>query len=400
MSFKTVFRYLASDTDDAIDKLKDTLVSAGWTLYDDLSSSGDGYVMTTTGEDSTERTAYLHFYSSGSDYISFLIYAYWSTSTHSGTYYVGSNSSTILATDDDGSFYIWISADLNDFFIVSYLTYYNGLHFGLLNPFDDTRGEVQTALTSGSDITIQLGSGEAEGFKVGREYQMVGDDYRENPEVTAVDTTNDQITVDSLAYIHDAGSMIGTTPVRWFLMRTYNHWTFTFTRYHTGSSNSGSSQTVQYEMLNRGYVDPCERTQRYYLWPLIYNGYSSSGVDGYTRSDSKYMKAYIDSASEHTMSVNDHDTGTSSGSNDSTTLNDTSKSWSTDEWAGKVLIVSDGTGSPYYGTISSNTSTALTVSPAFTTLPDDTSEYTICDEGWMFFYFYNGANYAGAMRCI
>jgi hypothetical protein len=54
-----------------------------------------------------------------------------------------------------------------------------------------------------------------------------------------------------------------------------------------------------------------------------------------------------------------NDSGTSSGSNTSTTLNDTSKSWTVDAYADHNVAITGGTGSGQVRTISSNTATEL-----------------------------------------
>lgn len=70
-------------------------------------------------------------------------------------------------------------------------------------------------------------------------------------------------------------------------------------------------------------------------------------------------------------------TGTSTGSNTSTTLKDTGQSWDTDEFAGLNIVVTAGTGAGQHRIISTNTSDTLTVSEAWTATPDTTSEYSI-----------------------
>lgn len=61
--------------------------------------------------------------------------------------------------------------------------------------------------------------------------------------------------------------------------------------------------------------------------------------------------------------------GTATGSQTSTTLADTGKTWTTNEWTNYQVRIVSGTGSGQTRTISSNTATALTVSPAWTTTP-------------------------------
>jgi hypothetical protein len=58
-----------------------------------------------------------------------------------------------------------------------------------------------------------------------------------------------------------------------------------------------------------------------------------------------------------------------------TTLTDVNKKWKTNQWAGKRVLITGGTGVTQELTITSNTATALTLSA--TTAPDNTSTYTI-----------------------
>ena len=71
------------------------------------------------------------------------------------------------------------------------------------------------------------------------------------------------------------------------------------------------------------------------------------------------------------------DSGTSSGSNTATTLNDTSKSWTTSTWVGGVVRITAGTGAGQIRAICANTATQITVCESWTTIPDSTSKYEI-----------------------
>lgn len=51
--------------------------------------------------------------------------------------------------------------------------------------------------------------------------------------------------------------------------------------------------------------------------------------------------------------------------------------WTTDEWAGYVVQIVAGTSSGDYRRITTNTSSALTVSSAFSSTPDNTTQYRI-----------------------
>ena len=69
--------------------------------------------------------------------------------------------------------------------------------------------------------------------------------------------------------------------------------------------------------------------------------------------------------------------GTATGAQSSTTLQDTTKTWATNQWAGFVVTITSGTGSGQSRSVSSNNGNTLTVSLAWTTSPDGTSRYTI-----------------------
>jgi hypothetical protein len=71
------------------------------------------------------------------------------------------------------------------------------------------------------------------------------------------------------------------------------------------------------------------------------------------------------------------DSGTSSGSNTATTLNDTTKSWATSTWVGGAIRITAGTGAGQVRAICANTPTQITVCDPWTTIPDTTSKYEI-----------------------
>ena len=94
--------------------------------------------------------------------------------------------------------------------------------------------------------------------------------------------------------------------------------------------------------------------------------------------------------------------GTSSGANSTTTLNDTTKAWSTNQWKGGGVQITGGTGSGQYRVVASNTATQLTVTAVWTTTPDATSTYSVTanvlDPAWSpdgatIVFCINGATY-------
>jgi RHS repeat-associated protein len=95
-----------------------------------------------------------------------------------------------------------------------------------------------------------------------------------------------------------------------------------------------------------------------------------------------YVASYYDSADRLTDRI---DVGTaggltsgqSTGGNTTTTLNDTTQAWPTNQWAGLAVEIVGGTGANQVRTIASNTNNQLTVTSAWTTVPDATSLYAV-----------------------
>lgn len=71
------------------------------------------------------------------------------------------------------------------------------------------------------------------------------------------------------------------------------------------------------------------------------------------------------------------ESGTATGTHSSTTLQDTSKTWTTNQFANYILKITGGTGSGQWRLVSSNNSNTLTVSSAFHVTPDNTSTYEL-----------------------
>jgi len=69
-----------------------------------------------------------------------------------------------------------------------------------------------------------------------------------------------------------------------------------------------------------------------------------------------------------------------------TTLTNSAKTWTTNQWTNYQVRITAGTGMGQTRTIASNTGTVLTVSAAWTTNPDATSVYAIeANEDWIYF---------------
>lgn len=95
---------------------------------------------------------------------------------------------------------------------------------------------------------------------------------------------------------------------------------------------------------------------------------STTGLPGTWGTDGKLVTAYNHNED---FSVG---TATSGGAS---TLTDSGKAWGTNQFYNYEVRITDGTGIGQYRTITSNTSTAITVSSAWSVQPDATSEYEI-----------------------
>jgi len=82
-------------------------------------------------------------------------------------------------------------------------------------------------------------------------------------------------------------------------------------------------------------------------------------------------------------------TGTATGGT-STTLANTGKTWTTNQWANSQVRITAGTGAGQIRTVASNTASAVTGSVAWTVTPDATSQYSL--EGNDDFIYFMGNN--------
>jgi hypothetical protein len=75
----------------------------------------------------------------------------------------------------------------------------------------------------------------------------------------------------------------------------------------------------------------------------------------------------------------------------STTLTNSAKSWTTNQWTNAQIRITAGTGAGQIRTVASNTGTVITVSSAWTTTPDATSQYSLEGNDDFIYALGNGA---------
>lgn len=77
-------------------------------------------------------------------------------------------------------------------------------------------------------------------------------------------------------------------------------------------------------------------------------------------------------------------------SGDSTSITDSSKTWTTNRWSNMMITITAGTGMGQSRSIVSNTATALTVTPSWNINPDSTSRYRIQGDNDKLFIAFGG----------
>ena len=85
----------------------------------------------------------------------------------------------------------------------------------------------------------------------------------------------------------------------------------------------------------------------------------------------------VDPTTGAQMPISNGVSSTSTGSNSTNTLTDTTQNWTTNQWAGWTMVITGGTGAGQNATVVSNTNNQLTISGSWSTNPDNTSTYAV-----------------------
>jgi len=391
MSYEATVSKSVGNTLAFITEIDTRLQAMGWTLYDDLDLATPPYrIYRSEGEDSAAMPVHVKIkWDDVADVVTIDKFVFWDTVTHAGTTMVGPAASLTLSVDDDSSFYCWIYGNKDIFVLITKIaTTYDEMCVMRCQPFYLANGDLQSSVSSGSSVVLQLAAGEADNFIVGDSYPILGSGQSEGQElvtVEAVDTGTHQVTVDSLTRGLSANSRIGYHNFPWthgdltYLNGWYCiPWDFSGTGNASYGFDSGSSG-----LLNKAATSPSDMTGYFDLKPTsIQDG---GQLFGWISGPMYKFDVYSVYSSEHTISVQDITTGTAT-SGSSTTLVDSGASWGVNAHQNKCVIITAGTSVGEMRLISSNTSDTLTV-PAWTVDVDATSVYTICEKGYRWFYF-------------
>jgi hypothetical protein len=350
---------------------------------------------TSTGELGDMMTRHIQFYRSTATALALMIGDYWDPQAHRGLGRAGYAGS---ATTSEAGFYIWIYGNKNMVFVFSKTgaSTYTVLAAGHLKKIFG----LQTTLTADAvaGASVQLSVADNTGFVNGKKYLICG--INTGPAFEGRDglTLNalpvGKLQVVTLPRNYKSGAVIGQTP-SCFVMSQSNTWYGTDSFGVAGSVDTGGGSTpAGTPTAPASTVSPADihAEQRLLLAPWTWFGGDSGGggIAGYM--DEYFLLAPTTVAAvEDTMGVNPNDltgagvySGTSTGGNDSTHFNDTGKAWSVNAFSGKVLIIATGVGAGQMRKISTNSATQIIPVTAFTTIPDNTSTYAVCDEGYRY----------------
>jgi len=389
MSYYALVKKSVANSAAAATEIRNALVtSMGWTEHDDRSGqSPPYYVFSSQGESGSRPTVYIKMtWSDITDKIDFNMYLHWNNTTHAGTVRLGPDTYYRLSSDDDSAFTLWVYGNKDRLALISKVgTAYMMVGLDYIDSFYKGFGTLASGVTAGNDKVLQLGTGEADDFVVGQNYQVAGSgsgEGRERPQVTVVTPGSHQVTVDNLARALSAGSTIARVPFPWLIIE------FSNSNYYAGLINDHEGTTDENGQLyfqnpfSYNVVDPNAITGKNDFWHDIIIEQSQAPY-GYV---THLLRVFFAITYEDTIGVDEEDSGTADATSTTTALDDMAKSWTTNEWAGYCLILTSGTNAGEMRKITSNTATQLVV-PAFTVAPDVTTGYVIAKKGYRYFGF-------------
>jgi hypothetical protein len=393
-------RYFVVDVSGSTFKLTESVYNGAAI---DITSQGTGNhtifeagrIYKSTGENSDRIPEYIYMYTHiSATIIYFRAHYKYSAITKvfegsSVNYYLGQ------VTTNQTGFYLWIWGNKNHVLIGTKVvsTYYES-SFGWIKAFFDLKTAFTQAATSGDSAVLNVTS--TVGFEVGYSYQILGATLEGRDNVTISEITNStQMKVSNLPRNYSSGSLIGNNPSVFGVVQVNGYFIPTCSSDNVGLENNNGFMTSFEIVIPNSWIDPDYRLNKYILQPCIFSADMSQNQQ--SASSGGYLDENILSAPstgmviEDTFAVGKLDSGTSTGTGNTTSvMNDTGKLWTVNAFANKVVVIIFGAGAGMIKKIVSNTATAITISSdyLFEAIPDNTSQYIICDEGYR--YFSNG----------
>jgi len=371
---------------DLVTWLFSLLDSAGWTVHDNISTYVKVYK--STGEEGTKPETYIKIDGNTDIYaIYHTAYGYWNNSTHTGlcpSYTGGSGSYSKIIVS--ASYFYHFLGDKNYCIVFSttaaQLTYW--AFFGFIptiywNPYTTLTASV----TAGTAKTLTVVS--TADFKNNKFY-MLFDPSNGTTEKVFVSNilSSTQLVISTLSNNYASGTRIALSPFSFF-----------------GASGGGGTTEIYFicggtDDYDNLYLMETETDtvagatniyQSDICCNITANIQTDSSIYGTTKAkignfQSETYPNIIATPSYYNTSIyairyNSPALGQGSTVGTATTLIDSAKSWTTNQYSGDTVTITAGTGEGQIRKISSNTGTVLTVANNFTVIPDNTSIYEI-----------------------
>lgn len=388
MAYKS--KYLQSHANRAafLTALWQQFTDMGWTLHDNM--DGSSYrIYSTTGKNADRFPSYFKIDFSTANTVAVTAYLHWNATTHAGT--AGSSSTVTSVTTQESTFYSFMYGDLGFLLVGTKLvtTYYTLLLGVLSNKRWTTETTITAGITSGSNVSVPVTS--STGFLVGKSYQIVSNNG-EGRDWVAVGSIPDgtHLVINTISRTYTSGSKIGNSPEIFFVASATGVGQSAMQNDVVGTATATANTTTLYPPLINMHTFlnyDWRGDQQHLLAPVFVAETTSTKESLLGYMDTELMlcptgSAPVTISPEDVYCVTSRDAGTSTGTNSTTTLNDTGKAWITNAYANKYLVITGGTGAGQTRKIASNTATAITINTAWTTTPDATSTYTVCDSAY------------------
>ena len=350
------------------------LVNMSWVLHDNVSATDKVYK--SNGSNSDKPYGYMRIYTSSTS-MYFEPYLYWDSGAHTGSVKAYCSSNHI--TFSPGSSRLAIAGDKDLFIVRNSYGVVPGKIFGHIPTFFRTTATTLTAgATAGDGATLTVASSSNMG--AGSKFQIIG--LTEGRDLLSVDSVTDatHIVVTNLPRNYASGAFLGQ-PAQCFGGNTYSAYEdrFMVVAFPDDVGQAAGSTDGAYinPLMAASYSDPDEQFGKYGLVPLMVR--TSTSLLGLINGN---ILAAPLGAVDDLFSINDDASEAESGSrtsSTSTTISDSSKSWSVNALVDKYVSIVDGTGVKQVRKILSNTATQLTVNTWFID-PDVTSDFKISDK--------------------
>lgn len=416
-------RYFAT-AQDWHDGVRQLLLDAGWVQHDQVAATYT--IMKSDGHAADGRFIYMKILMTGPQMWAL---TNWNAVAH--TYIGGAPVVGYYAVCVGGSYASWFYADLDGFvgWITNAGALVAGTAQGCIRPVTEDLASwytTTTALcTTGTNVVVSVT--DTSKFVVNARYIIVDASAGKRCPVLCTAIGSGNITVNAIANgDHASGSYIGTLAYPWTVMNgngpfamqqgapTLVAATITITSPVDLSTMGGTPGPYGglYWLAQTNIMLGVDVSARRILPVIMIEGdyaYKAGFVHGIAPIfkitnavwANSTLGASFNAAAPVTIVTGDVETfgtqlsGTSTGSNSATTLNDTTRAWATDIYAGKVVVLIAGPEGGQVSKIISNTATQLVVT-GFFTVPT-TNTYVIVDSAYRCL---PGGNITNGSGCI